>query len=85
MFMASRRRRNEPDRFLDLKIALFLVGSVSGIIGMVRGSQTLITIALVIVAAGLLLRFLTRPGDELAAAPGADQDGSGSSRDDAQQ
>ena len=58
MFRVSRDRSDEPDRFLDLKIALLLAGAVFGIMGMVRDNKTLIIIAMVIVAAGILLRFL---------------------------
>ena len=58
MFRVSRDRSDHTDRFLDLKIALLLAGAVFGIVGMVRENRTLITIAMVIVAAGILLRFL---------------------------
>ena len=62
MLRPSRERRDEPDRFLDLKIALFLVGAVFGVAGMVRNNKTLIIIAMIVIALGILLRFVRPRG-----------------------
>jgi hypothetical protein len=63
MFRISRERREGPDPFLDLKIGLFLIGAILGAIGMARSNQTLITIAIVVVAIGILLRFVRKKNE----------------------
>ena len=60
MFRINRERRVDPDRFLDLKIALFVIGSITGVIGMARNDRTMITIAMAIIALGIILRFIGR-------------------------
>jgi hypothetical protein len=60
MFRISRERRVGPDPLLDLKIAVFLAGAVIGVIGMARNNRTMITIAIVVIAIGILLRFVHR-------------------------
>lgn len=43
---------------LDLRIALFVAGALFGVVGMVRGSRTLITIGIAILAVGMLIGII---------------------------
>lgn len=45
-------------RTLDLRIALFVAGALFGVVGMVQGSRTLITIGIAILAVGMLIGMI---------------------------
>ncbi len=57
----SRRPRSGPDRFLPLKTAALVGGIVLGLAGMRFGSSLLVTVAIGVVLAGFLLRFVREP------------------------
>lgn len=57
-----RGRPGEIDPHLDLKIGIFFLAAVLGISGMVLGRPLPIYAAMVVIGAGLLLRFLRPPG-----------------------
>ncbi|MFW6080041.1 MAG: hypothetical protein ACODAE_10495 [Gemmatimonadota bacterium] len=61
-FRPSRERRG-PDPHLDVKIIVFVVGAVLAVVGIGTEIDWLISIAIAILAAGVLLRFL-RPRRE---------------------
>ncbi|MGH7483751.1 MAG: hypothetical protein ACRELV_16505 [Longimicrobiales bacterium] len=56
-FRPSREPRG-PDRYLDLKIALFLVGTGLAIAGMATSNSMLIWFAITAIAIGIGLRFV---------------------------
>ena len=59
MFL-DRSRRAEPGRFLHLKVGLFFVGAAVLLAGMVTERDVVVAVAIAILAAGFLLRFLER-------------------------
>jgi hypothetical protein len=60
--------RNTPSaaqiRWLYVKILLFVVGASLGLVGMTAGPEWLVTAAVVVLAAALILRMLTRDRHE---------------------
>lgn len=60
IFRPTRERRGK-DPFLLWKMLLFGVAAVFGLAGMATENGWLIALALATIAAGLLLRFLSRP------------------------
>lgn len=66
----SRGRRSGADRLLPLKVASLIGGGVLGLVGMRAGNSFLVSIAIGVVLAGFLLRFLPRRDPEADAKPG---------------
>lgn len=62
LFRPSRERRG-PDPHLAWKMALFTIGAAVGVIGMLRDNGRLIALGILLLAAGVLLRFLPHPRD----------------------
>lgn len=60
MFRLSRERREGPDVWLPLKLALFIGGAASAIVGMTVGPEWLLNVAIGLLALGVLLRFVRR-------------------------
>lgn len=61
------RDNRGPDRWLEVKLALFMLGAVVGVAGMYFGSTPTIYVAIAILVIGFLLRFAPRgdtPGDD---------------------
>jgi hypothetical protein len=54
------------DRWLYLKLASFVVGAGLALLGLALRNDLLVTIAIIVLALGVVLRFLVRP------APSAD-------------
>lgn len=63
MIFTSRRNRGGPDIWLPLKVALFIVGAATAVAGMVLQRDWLVTVAIVLLGIGFLLRFL-KPRDD---------------------
>lgn len=59
IFRPSREARG-PDPFLNLKLVLFALGAALGIAGIIAGSEILVGIGILVLAIGVLLRFLQR-------------------------
>jgi len=59
MFL-DRRRRDNPGRFVGLKIGLFFAGAAVLLAGMVTERDVLVAVAIGILGVGFLLRFLDR-------------------------
>jgi len=66
MIFSSRRKRG-PDDNLSLKIRVFFVGALLALVGIGLDSSVLVGLAIVILVAGILFRFL----------PGVDGEGGG--------
>ncbi|MGQ0561074.1 MAG: hypothetical protein ACT443_04275 [Gemmatimonadota bacterium] len=62
IFRPSRERRGD-DRFCEAKATLFVLGASAGIVGMVTERTWLVYVAIVLVAAGVLLRLVARRGE----------------------
>lgn len=62
MFL-DRGRRAARGRFTALKVQLFFAGAAVLLAGMVLGRDALVLLAIAILAAGFLLRFLDRPSE----------------------
>lgn len=58
--MFVRRDRRGPDRWLSLKLAAFGIGAALALTGIALRSDLLVTLALITLALGLLLRLLSR-------------------------
>lgn len=58
MVFFSRRGRSGPDIWLPLKLALFVVAAAAAVAGMALRVDWLVTAAIVLLALGILLRFL---------------------------
>ncbi|MFW6202654.1 MAG: hypothetical protein ACOC8B_08745 [Gemmatimonadota bacterium] len=56
-FRPSRERRG-PDPHLDVKIIVFVVGAALAVVGIAMEIEWLVTVAIAVLAAGVLLRFL---------------------------
>jgi hypothetical protein len=56
--MISRRRREGPDPYVDWKMRLFVVGAVLLLAGIFLEQRPLVGAAVVVLAAGLVLRLL---------------------------
>jgi len=63
IFRASRGNRGR-DRFLEIKALLLVTGASIGIAGMISERSWLVTIAIIVVAAGMVLRLIERRKDE---------------------
>jgi hypothetical protein len=59
MFL-DRGRRDEPGRFVGLKVGLFFAGAAVLLAGMVMERDVLVAVAIGILGVGFLLRFLER-------------------------
>ncbi|MGH7462178.1 MAG: hypothetical protein ACREMA_14300 [Longimicrobiales bacterium] len=59
VFRASREKRG-PDRFLNLKIAIFTMGAALACAGIIAQRNWLIYVAIGVLAAGVALRFFDR-------------------------
>jgi uncharacterized membrane protein YedE/YeeE len=59
IFRPSRESRG-PDPYLELKIVLFTLGAALGIVGIISGRELLVGIGILVLAIGVLLRFLQR-------------------------
>jgi hypothetical protein len=59
MFL-DRGRRDEPSRFVWLKVGLFFAGAAVLLAGMVMERDVLVAVAIGILGVGFLLRFLER-------------------------
>jgi hypothetical protein len=60
------RARRGTDRWLSLKLAAFGIGAALALAGIALRSDLLVTLAIITLALGLLLRLLSRrdpPGD----------------------
>ena len=64
MFRISREKRTGADPLIDVKIVLLVLGLTSGIYGMVSNDRRFIDIAIIIIAIGILLRFVRRRRDD---------------------
>jgi type III secretory pathway component EscV len=60
-------RRRAPGRFLDWKLRLFFIAAVLLLIGMARGFNLLVLIAIALLAVAIVLRFLERRTEETPA------------------
>lgn len=61
MFRSSRERQSEgAQRWVYPKIFLFVIGAALGLAGMTAGIDWLVTVAIAVLAAGVLLRFIAR-------------------------
>lgn len=58
------RRRDRPVRYLEWRIRLFGAGALLGVVGIATDAGWLVWAAIVVLAAGFLLRFL--PEDDAA-------------------
>ena len=58
--LGGRSASDGPDPWLDVKILLFFVAAALAVVGMVIGSPWTIYSGILVVIAGLLLRFLPR-------------------------
>lgn len=67
LFRPSRERRG-PDPYLNWKIGFFVAGAGTGITGMAMENDWLVGAAVVLLAVGVALRFLSReqPDEEEA-------------------
>lgn len=52
------RQPGGPDRWLHVKMALFVLGAALGIAGMTADNDTLVGVGIFVLAAGVLLRLL---------------------------
>lgn len=53
------RRDRSDDEWLQVKIGIFAVGAVLALLGMGLGNDWLVAAAAVVLASGVVLRFLT--------------------------
>ncbi|HEY8469660.1 MAG TPA: hypothetical protein VIL18_08460 [Longimicrobiales bacterium] len=58
LFRPDRTRREQPDRLLKLKMIIFAVGAAVALAGVAYERQELILAAIIILAVGVLLRFV---------------------------
>lgn len=63
LLFADRSRRG-PDPFLRWKVRLFLGGAVAALFGMARDSSWLLGVAVALLGAGFVLRFIPGDGEE---------------------
>ncbi len=76
-FRPDRRRRD--DRFLEWKIRLFTIAAVAAMAGIYLDERWMTGTAIVVLAAGMALRFL--PGGGAAPGEPTDPDGSAGTED----
>jgi hypothetical protein len=55
------RRRERPVRHLEWRVRLFGAGAIMAIVGIATEQNWLINVAIAVLAAGVLLRFLPGP------------------------
>jgi protein-S-isoprenylcysteine O-methyltransferase Ste14 len=65
-FRLDRRRQADDDVWLGHKMMVFLIGSLFGVLGMATDRAWMIYVAIVLLAAGLLLRLWGRRRSRLA-------------------
>lgn len=58
LFGLRRDRPQGPDIWLPLKMALFVVGAAAAVAGMALERDWLVTVAIVLLALGVILRFV---------------------------
>lgn len=63
LLFADRSRRG-PDPFLRWKVRLFLAGAVVALLGMARDSPWLLGVAVALLGAGFVLRFIPGEGED---------------------
>lgn len=63
LLFADRSDRG-PDPYLDWKVRLFVAGAVAAVVGMAREWPWLLGVAVLLLGAGFLLRFLPAEGGE---------------------
>lgn len=68
------RRGIRDDAWLPAKIALFSVGALIAVVGMLLQSDWVIGIAGLVLAAGILIRFVPRPDGDERDEPGDEPD-----------
>ncbi len=71
LFRPSRARRG-PDPYYHWKVIVFSIGAAFGLGGIFTEHDWMILVAIPVLAVGVALRWLPRPGD---AAPGRGDDG----------
>ena len=54
------RRKDRPVRHLEWRIRLFGVGAIMAVVGIATEQSWLINVAIAVLAAGVLIRFLPR-------------------------
>lgn len=62
-FMFVNRSRHRSARHLPYKTALLVVGGATGLVGMLLDIHWMVVLAIGVVGAGFLLRFLPMPDD----------------------
>jgi hypothetical protein len=62
LFRPDRTRREQPDRLLELKMLIFAVGAAVALAGIAYERRELILAAIIILAVGVLLRFVPSRG-----------------------
>ncbi|HEX7091489.1 MAG TPA: hypothetical protein VF192_15220 [Longimicrobiales bacterium] len=64
LFRPDRTRREQPDRLLKLKMMIFALGAAVALAGIASERRELLLAAIIILAVGVLLRFIpSRGGD----------------------
>jgi hypothetical protein len=65
IFRPSRDRRG-PDRWLNVKVAIFCLGAGIALVGIASGKNWVVNLAIGVLAVGFLLRFLpgSRPPED---------------------
>jgi hypothetical protein len=59
-FLIDHKPKPGGDRYLRLKIATFMAGCVCALVGIALGLEWLVTLAIAILALGLVVRLLPR-------------------------
>lgn len=65
-------RSRRAGRYLEWKVRIFTLGAVLAVVGMATNQNWMTWLAIVVLGAGLALRFL--PGGRVAESEGTDQD-----------
>ncbi len=58
------RERRDPDPWLEVKMGIFFLGALVGVVGMAMENRLVVLAAIVILAVGVLLRFVSPRRDE---------------------
>jgi hypothetical protein len=62
IFRPSRERRG-PDRWLNVKVAIFCLGAGIALVGIASETKWVVNVAIGVLAIGFLMRFLPRDRD----------------------